>query len=209
MIKAVSVQIAWKHFTASFSFVPRESAKCPWTSPHWDKNTLRTHGVCPKTPFLTHSESYNLSFLPRQGYSCNYGAVIKGIKNFFGLGGELILSSRLISKKKQNPKPWRTPWGQNCSLFLHGNIHSICICNACRVKKVHLAYHFCGSANCLVTLHSHHSNKNKNTVEAEQLNLTWVADPFTLGFPCHTCALFHIAEVDSSPRLSGVIIAQV
>lgn len=52
---------------------------------------------------------------------------------------------------------------------------------------------------------SHYPNKSNNKTQ----NLTCVAGSFALDFPRHTCALFHIAEVNSSPRLSCVIIAQV
>lgn len=40
-------------------------------------------------------------------------------------------------------------------------------------------------------------------------HLTGVASPFALDFPRHARALFHIAEVNPSPRLSDVIVAQV
>lgn len=68
---------------------------------------------------------------------------------------------------------------------------------------------------------SHHPKNSKkwprkkklDTFRAEQQKqkacLTRVVDSLTLDFPCHTCALFHITEVNSSPRLSDVIIAQV
>lgn len=50
----------------------------PTNMPLWDENTSQTHGVCPATPFLSHSESYNLSFHPRRGR--NHGGLIKATR---------------------------------------------------------------------------------------------------------------------------------
>lgn len=62
-------------------------------------------------------------------------------------------------------------------------------------------------------LHVYEGKIKHDTAESQNeklpRGLTCVADSFTLDLPCYTCALFHITEVNSSPRFSDVIIAQV
>lgn len=43
----------------------------------------------------------------------------------------------------------------------------------------------------------------------ESRSLTSVAHSLTLDLSCHTCALFHVTEMNPSPGLSDVIITQV
>ena len=48
-------------FPFCFSFA-REFSKYPWTSLYWDESTWRDQWGVSQTPFLSHSESYHLSF---------------------------------------------------------------------------------------------------------------------------------------------------